>query len=357
MSLGQCNPQAKILWHLDKVNEWNNTGNVFPILFEIDPTNKCNHDCPWCSFSKWRSENEDSLCINTLKILLHNLKKGGTKAINWTGGGEPLMNRNTIEAILYANEIGFDQGIFTNGALLNDTKSDILSKCMTWIRISLDAYDGASYAKSHGTYDGAFKKIIDNISNICRKHNRCTVGVGFVINESNYEGIEIISKIIKDVGADYIQFKPEIRRPGNSQVSPEFFRDKVFPLLDKASLLSDNKFNVMITKYRFDDVLSPETNFGRNYNKCYSHNFQGAIAADGKVYVCDHHKGEKDYEIGDIKKNSIIEIWKSNKRKDVISYLDSTDLSQCQICCRNHELNKFLWHIKNVDKRMHPNHV
>ena len=28
MALGQANPQAKILWHLDKVLEWKNTGKT-----------------------------------------------------------------------------------------------------------------------------------------------------------------------------------------------------------------------------------------------------------------------------------------------------------------------------------------
>lgn len=357
MALGQCNPQAKILWHLDRVQEWNNTGKTFPILFEIDPTNKCNHDCPWCSFAKWRSENQDMLCLDTMKKLLKDMKDGGTKAVNWTGGGEPLMNPNTIQAIQYAKEIGLDQGIFTNGALINNDKAKILASHMTWVRVSIDGYDGESYAHSHGTVETAFAKTISNIRYLCAIPNRPTVGIGFVIHEKNYLGIPVIAKIAKDIGADYVQFKPEIRRPGTKQVDPLFFKENVFPLLDSAEELSDDKFNVMITHYRFKDVLSPETNHGRNYGKCYSHHFQGAIAADGKAYICDHHKGEKEYEIGDIRKNSIQEIWNSEKRAKVIEFLDSTDLSQCQICCRNHELNKFLWHIKNVDEGMHPNHV
>lgn len=357
MALGQCNPQAKILWHLDKVIEWKNTGKTFPILFEIDPSNKCNHDCPWCSFSKWRSENKELLCLDTMKSLLKSMKESGTKAVNWTGGGEPLMNKDTIEAIKYAKEIGLDQGIFTNGALLNESKAQVLASHMTWIRISLDAYDGESYEKSHGAAPGSFNKTISNISYLCSISNRATVGIGFVINEHNYKGIPIVAEIAKKSGADYIQFKPEIRRPGLKQVDPVFFKENVFPLIKVAEELTTDKFNVMVTNYRFNDVLSPETNYGRHYKKCYSHNFQGAIAADGKAYICDHHKGEKEYEIGDIRKNTIKEIWDSKRRAEVVEWLDSTDLSQCQICCRNHELNKFLWHVNNVDGNMHPNHV
>jgi radical SAM protein with 4Fe4S-binding SPASM domain len=357
MALGQANPQAKILWHLDKVLEWKNTGKTFPILFEIDPTNKCNHNCPWCSFASWREENQDMLCLDTMKKLLKEMRDAGTKAINWTGGGEPLMNPNTIEAIKYAKEIGLDQGIFTNGAVMTEEKAKVLASHMTWVRISVDAYDGESYAESHGTSDKSFDKTIKNIEYLCSIKPRCTVGMGFVINEKNYKGIPGISSIAKRIGADYIQFKPEIRRPGTPQVDPNFFKKEVFPLITVAEQYSDETFNVMVTSYRFNDVLSPETNHGRNYGKCYSHHFQGAIAADGKAYICDHHKGEKEYEIGNIKESSLTELWNSERRKKVIEFLDSTDLSQCQICCRNHELNKFLFHVKHVDERMHPNHV
>lgn len=357
MALGQCNPQAKILWHLDRVIEWQKTGTTFPILFEIDPTNKCNHDCPWCSFAQWRSENKDYLCLDAMKKMLKEMKDGGTKAVNWTGGGEPLMNPNTIDAIKYAKELGLSQGIFTNGSLMNQEKAVILASHMTWIRVSIDAYDGDSYAKSHGTHSKAFEKTISNVRFLAGIPNRCTIGIGFVINEQNFSGIVEITTVAKNAGIDYIQFKPEIRRPGKSQVDPKFFEDSVFPLIAEAEKLSDDKFNVMVTSYRFKDVLSPETNHGRSYGKCFSHHFQGAIAADGKVYVCDHHKGEKDYEIGDTKENTLQEVWSGNRRKEVIAMLDSTDLSQCQICCRNHELNKFLWHVANKDERMHPNHV
>ena len=357
MALGQCNPQSKLLWHFSRVVEWEKTGDTSPILFEIDPSNKCNHDCPWCSFSKLRSENKDMLCWDVLKSMLDSMKAMGVKAINWTGGGEPLLNPETIKAIQYAKEIGLDQGIFTNGQLMTQEKADIMAKCMTWVRVSLDGYNSESYAWSHGTSSVAFYKVLANLKYFASIQDRCTLGIGFILHEKNYEGITEIAHTAKDLGVDYIQFKPEIRRPGIPQVDPTFFKEKIFPLLETAEKLSTNKFNVMITTYRFNDVLSPETNYGRNYKKCLSHFFQGAIGADSKVYLCDHHKGEKEYEFGNLKENTLQEVWDSSRRKEVIKFLDSTDLSQCQACCRNHETNKFLWNIKNVRTEMHPNHI
>lgn len=357
LSLAQCNPQSKMLWHIDRVAEFIATGNTAPILFEIDPSNKCNHDCPWCSFSKLRSESQDMLCLESLTNILIDLKTFGVKAINYTGGGEPLMNPSTIKAIEQGYQLDLDQGIFTNGQLLTEKKADIMAKKMTWIRFSLDAGNAVDYARSHGTSEQSFYKVLDNLRYLCSIKNRCTVGVGFIITPENYHGILDAAFFAYDCGADYIQFKPEIRRPNQPQITREFYEENILPQLRRAKNLQTDKFNVMITQYRFDDLFSPETNYGRAYKKCLSHNFQGAIGADGKVYVCDHHKGEKDYEIGDLKESSIEDIWYSVQRHQVINKLDQTDLSQCQVCCRNHEANKFLWHCLNKEESLHPNHI
>ena len=42
------NPQAKVLLHFEKIEKFITTGNVDPILIEIDPSNACNHSCPFC---------------------------------------------------------------------------------------------------------------------------------------------------------------------------------------------------------------------------------------------------------------------------------------------------------------------
>jgi MoaA/NifB/PqqE/SkfB family radical SAM enzyme len=358
MESNPCNPQAKILWHLDRVKEWQDTGSTSPLLFEIDPSNKCNQDCPWCAFSKLRSESNSMLCWGTIKNLLDDLKSMGVKAINWSGGGEPLVNVHTVEAIRYAKDLGFDQGIFTNGLLLKKEKADAMAKNMTWIRISLDGYDKKSYAQSHGTSEKCFEQVIENARYLCSIKDRCTVGIGFIITEENYMGIKKVARIAHNIGADYVQFKPVTYRPYEEQISSTLVKEEFVPrVIEAKKRYADENFKVITTDYRFQDVINKKDNYGRNYKRCLSHGFLGVVGGDSKVYFCDHHKGEKDYELGDLKENTMEEIWNSDQRKKVVDFVDSTDLSQCQICCRNHELNKFLWHIQHEEDRTHPNHI
>lgn len=353
--MNYCNPQSKILWHLDRVCEFQKTGKTRPLLFEIDPSNKCNHNCPWCNFSELRSGSKDLMSFATMKTVLSDMNKLDVKAINWTGGGEPLMNPFTIDGIKYAHTLGLDQGIFTNGSLITEPKARVLCDTMTWVRISLDGT--RTYAKSHGTSPKMFDRVIEGIKFLVANKNQATIGIGFVIHEGNYHDIEEVTVLSRDLGADYIQLKPMVAPPGKGQLTSSFLRTAVIPRVEKAMSIQTEKFVVMASDYKFLDLVDTAGNYGRNYKRCLSHNFQGAIGADGKVYVCDHHKGEKKYEIGDLRNNTLVEIMDSEKRKKVIAWLDSTDLSQCQICCRNHELNKMLWHITNKNNKLHPNHI
>ena len=41
-------PQAKVLHHIDRVVDFLGNKKVDPINIEIDPSNACNHSCPFC---------------------------------------------------------------------------------------------------------------------------------------------------------------------------------------------------------------------------------------------------------------------------------------------------------------------
>ena len=40
--------QNKLFYHPDKLLEFFSTGNTTPVTWELDPTNRCNHNCIGC---------------------------------------------------------------------------------------------------------------------------------------------------------------------------------------------------------------------------------------------------------------------------------------------------------------------
>ena len=350
--LSQFNPQMKILWHLDRINEWLKTGDTTPITLEVDLSNACNHNCPWCTFKYIK--NKDILSWPLTKKLLDGAKELNVKGITYTGGGEPFMNPIIYDVLKYTKSIGLESGIYTNAALLKDV--DTIIKNCQWIRISLDAATEKTYAITHGSKRNDFNIVINNIKELVKRKKELksdiVIGVGMLIFYNNYKEIIKFAKLCKNLGVDYIQYKPVIYSAWEKkQLEDKWIKKKIIPRILKAEQLTDNTFKVVLTQYKFNDLLTGKQ-YGRDYKTCYAHYVMGAIGADGKVYICEHLKGFDACVLGDLHNNTLFEIWNSEQRKKVIKEMN---FKRCMALCKNHEVNKMLWHLKNVKKEMHPN--
>ena len=127
---------AKLFKHLGKLKLLQ-YGQVAPILVHMAPTNKCQMNCVFCCFKNRQNKN--------LEISLEEFKEGmtafwnlGTRAIEFTGGGEPTLWPHINEAIVWLKEMGFSIGMNTNTIDAHLVKHwDLL----TWVRISLNVFD------------------------------------------------------------------------------------------------------------------------------------------------------------------------------------------------------------------------
>tara|TARA_A100001015_G_C15042586_1_gene740784 strand:- start:1310 stop:2500 length:1191 start_codon:yes stop_codon:yes gene_type:complete len=363
------NPQQKILCHSKKLKSFFNNQNPYPITVEIDPSNACNHSCPFCisghiHLSKYKGTelfNRTMLSADVLKNLREDLVKTDINAINWTGGGEPTMNPHLKDTIQYIkNNSKIKMGMFSNGSMME--KFDLYEtfvKCLDWIRISIDAGNEDSYNNLRVTNNSNnFKVVITNIKKLIKKkketNSNLTIGVGFVVTKDNYNEIEEFVDTFKNIEVDYCQFKPEIiqiERSGNidrekEQISCDFWVQKVVELLDLAKNKLGNKFEC--NSYKIEDLIVDAKNYGRNYRMCLGSQFQPCIGADGNVYVCTNHRGHKKYSYGNLNKNSFTSIWKDlDKRDEIMNLINNKEkFSKCTHLCKPHESNKMLWNIK-----------
>ena len=95
-------PKSKIMANVDRVVEFINTGNTAPVLIEVDPSNACNHACSFClssyiHFDKYKGTETFSRALmhqDVLMRLCEDFVDMKVRAVNWTGGGEPTLNKH-----------------------------------------------------------------------------------------------------------------------------------------------------------------------------------------------------------------------------------------------------------------------
>ena len=363
------NPQSKVLYHLNEVLEYFDGKNVDPITLEIDPSNTCNHSCPFCisghihlkKFKGTAFFDRRLMSRKTLLSLVEDLSKTKIKSIAFTGGGEPTINPSLSDAIKYLKKNSNIQlGMYSNGSLLKRFNLfETIVNSLEWIRISVDAgkkktYDNLRVTKLTNNFDTTLNNIKKLVKFKKKLNSKITIGVGFIVSQDNYNEIIDFAKLFKDIDVDYCQYKPEIiqiERSGfvnnkKQQISSEFWTYKIIDLLNEASQILGNKFEC--NSYKIEDLILDKENYGRGYKDCIGSQFQPCIGADGHVYVCTNHRGHKEYSYGNLCEESFREIWKNiKKRKSVMKIICNKEkFSKCSQLCKPHESNKMLWSIK-----------
>ena len=243
-------PKSKIIANVDRALEHIKTGYTSPVLVEVDPSNACNHACNFClssyiHFGKYKGTETFSRALMPKDVLMSLCKDFvdmDVRAVNWTGGGEPTLNKHLKEAIEYCGQNGIKMGMFTNGTLFDKWDMfDTLVDNMTWVRISVDAgtketYNGVRVAKGNQDWD----KMVSNLTRLIEvnqsKGNKIDIGVGYVISPDTYHEIVDFANFFEDFDLSYCQYKPEIiiREDGGEQRDLEFWTKKVNPLLKQA---------------------------------------------------------------------------------------------------------------------------
>jgi len=363
-------PQSKVIYHIDRVRDYFLGKNADPISIEVDPSNSCNHSCPFCisghiHLSKFKGTDYFNRVImekNILMDLVKDISSMRIKSLAWTGGGEPTQNPNLKEAINFLKSNStIKMGMFTNGTLLSKFNLfETLVTSLEWIRISIDAgnknsYDNLRVTNKQNNFDTVIANINELILYKKKLNSKITIGVGFVVTEKNYKEIIEFADLFKNIDVDYCQYKPEIiqvERNGSlnatkQQISSEFWLNEVIDLLNNASEILGKKFEC--NSYKLEDLMIDKKNYGRGYKECIGSQFQPCVGADGHVYVCTNHRGHKKYSYGNLNEKKFSEIWSDiKKRKEIMDLINNKEkFSKCSQLCKPHESNKILWSIKN----------
>lgn len=217
--------------------------------------------CPWVG-DRNRMTDRGHMSQEVWRELSHYLND--VRSIDFSGGGEPLLQKNLVSWIGEAKENGCDAGFLTNGLLLSPAISDkIIDHGLNWICFSIDGADQKTYEAIRQGSD--FNKVCENIKYLTsrRVEKKPLVMINFVIMTGNYDQLEKVVRLAAEVGADQVNFKQcDVVRGEYGRDLGVFAQDesksikRLEKTLQKATLVG-RKLGIQVTSFSFTPEEQP----------------------------------------------------------------------------------------------------
>jgi MoaA/NifB/PqqE/SkfB family radical SAM enzyme len=329
----------KLAWHQDRIREYLEKGDCFPIEAEIGVTNFCNHKCIFCALD-WINGGKQFISPEVMCNSLKDMADNGLKSVVFAGEGEPLAHKDISLFVRTAKESGLDVAMMTNAVLLNSRKVEQCLPYLTWIRASIDSGCSQNYAAIHGCAESDFGLLLQNLRYAVefKKRNNLdvTIGTQFLMIPQNRGEISKLAKILEEIGVDNFQLKPyshHPNRPDEFVVPTEIYEETEREL----NPLYGGNLDIIYRKGSVERLALP-----RNYYSCLGHPFFILATCYGDIIPCNLFYNQEEFSFGNLNLQSFQEIWKGDKRKQVISRLNKMGVEDCRPCCRQDSMNRWL---------------
>lgn len=299
--------------------------------------------------SNEKFDNADMLSYEKVAEIISDCGSMGVKAIQITGGGEPLVHPRIYD-ILDDISGNFELALVTNGMALTPDISNLLVEHGSWIRISLDAATPETYSASRAVKQEMFTKTIENISYLVGKRNSTmsdlVIGIGFVVNDLNYKEIYQAVELASSLGVDNIRISGAFTPQGFELFKP-FFNEARKAAANAKTVFERSNFTVFNL---FDDRVK-DTQEVQDYDFCPVKEIQSYIGADYNVYTCCTLAYNKKGLVGSIKDQRFLELWDSAHKEELFCKHNPKEI--CKLPCLYKSKNEFI----NYCIKKNPKHV
>jgi MoaA/NifB/PqqE/SkfB family radical SAM enzyme len=322
-----------------------------PIHVRIKPTNVCNHNCRYCAYRVGGLQLGKDMIVSDyipkekMLEIIDDLNSMGVKAVTFSGGGEPLCYPYLLEAVKKLAKTKIKFSCLTNGSLLAGEVAEIFAQHATWMRISMDGWDSASYRFYRNVPKSEFAKVINNIKNFKKLKGKCDLGISFIVDKHNAAHIHGFIKMAKSLGVNSVKISPCII--SNSGKVNNDYHKTIF------NTVKDQIFRAM-RDFRgkdfeiFDSYHLLEEKFSKNYKWCPYQQILPIIGADLNIYPCQDKAYNLDEGlIGSIRRQSFKKFWFSEKNK----FFKINPSKVCNHHCVANEKNMILLEYLDSDKK------
>jgi len=340
---------TKLLWHQDKLEDYLHGLKITPIHIDMGIHKGCNISCRYCYGVK-QGKSAEYIPEDRLILLADDAKKCGIRSIAIIGDGEPTCNKGLYPFVQRLAENGTSCAVATNGLLLDEKKSEALTKGCEWLRFNISGvhnYDwvmGAPRGSLH-----KFERIVRKAVEQGQEHG-CTIGLQMVLIPACFgEVIPLAEKAVK-WGVDYLVIKQFSdggdRMPMHMDVRKY---EEVTNALQIAEQMSTGQTKIIAKWSAIRDTISITGDKHWDFDRCNDLPFLFQISGNGGCYPCGYHFGNHKYCYGNVTVQRLSDILESQRYWDIIEMVGNTPLKElCTGQCRHCEPLKFLDRLNKI---------
>lgn len=303
----------------------------------------CNLRCSYCVHHATDRGKKQIMELNLLKKFIKEFLELPlqTFIFNWHGG-EPLLAGLDFFKQIVEFQQRFSRKsqkirnlIQTNGTLINKEWASFFNFHNFGIGVSLDGNK-----ESHDRFridengQGSFKKVIKGIK-ILRKHNIEPGILQTLTSESVSRVVENFQFFVDDLGTKNFAINPYYdvqklnKNMTNQMVSNKEFISFLKILINLWLIRDDENLQVREIDDFLGAILEKPVLCACDFNGLCRTGF--CLNYDGKVYLCDSVLGREEFFIGDISKQTLFNIFTSDRWQEIIRNIN-TFSSDCKIC-------------------------
>jgi len=304
-----------------------------PRYAQIEPTNRCNQRCIMCPRNDRLDVPIGDMDFKTFKKILDQLPTIQNLLLN--GLGEPLLNKELPEMIIYAYSRGIKVSINSNCALVDKSLAEkLVNSGLHLIKISLDSTDPKIYQSIR---NGPLEPVIRGIKELVkarreRKSFYPQLWFNSIIMKQNYNQIFAILKLAEELGVDYVRFKPidtfDVYKDEDLKISNKQLEKILEDVLEKSKTIK--------IKHNLDDLLK-DIKEGTYYRPdkvpCYIPWNEVYVQYYGGVRLCCDFYSKK-YDVGNVLEEKFSKIWNNEKMQEIRGHFIKGELifPVCKSC-------------------------
>ncbi len=294
------------------------------INFGVETTNLCNANCSFCGYRFMQRPKVDMPMEVYAKAVREYAANGGGN-LNFTPTvGDPLVDKQLIRRIELARSYPEIQDIFlyTNAILLERFGYEaLLQSGLSRLAISTFIGSREGYERYYG--NDKYGKVVENIIEIARTNRKLGSPVRITLHlrvegkRASWEDTGTYQTVAELVGVNNIDYL-DVYDAWGGRIKKEDVPEGTE--LDEPIPLAEKTKSPCFEMYRRLHVL-----------------------ADGNVGACVCVDLESEIKVGNVKKQSLDEIWKGQRLRDYRSNWVKGDIPKvCQSCTRYQAVDQFI---------------